>query len=388
MGEEKEDELQRDIEIFFQPRVHDYLNKEIKRQKLARKLFSPSSSIAVIKAFEQEIEQLQSPETPDNEFLATLDLWKKRFTRNVLVPKYLLQNPHLDLAHVIRLMKRALIAACQEVKTETYVRSFRQTIVNSLRNIPPLERLKRAKQILTSSIKVIERLDKNFSSEKILSSFPQETLQELVAKAGEPLVKEPSPLPKDAGSRLVKRRFHQSLQKPEGLDLDLLRSFLRGHLISLISQEIICSPTLLAKMQTVGRLFAHLEKSPEILRLWIKEWTAKPNLSAEDLVKAAYAQLPFLIKQMRAEILAHSCLEEIMEAKQKSLFSQFAAEREEIILRYIKTFLQESELKHIFLDYLKEEERAEEERHLPPGSENFPPLTPKGPGSKSLWQKV
>lgn len=376
-------DLRQDIEEFFQPRVHDYLNKEIKRGK---RLFSPSDAVSIIKAFEQAIDHLESPEPPENDYEAILDLWKKTFTRNVLVPKYLMKDPHLELEEVLRLIKQTLHKACQEVKTEAYVRSFRQTIVSSLRNIPPLERMKRARQILSSSIKVIQKLEKNFSKEAILAAFPKDKLQELVDEAAAPLTLPCLNYP-ELPDQPLKHRIRQSHPKPSDIDIDKLQSYLKSHLITLVAPTINAAPSLLAKLQVVSGLFARLEKQKELLTRWITEWAEKPTIKADIVLKTSWEQLPLIIKQIRAEVLAHSCLEEIMKMRMNSSFVNFAKEREDILDRYIRCFLQEPSLKELFLEALREEERTERERFLPPSETPSPP-SPKAPNKKSLWQKV
>lgn len=387
--EEHSDEaLQKDIEAFLNPRTHEYLEKCIKRSKQSQRLFSPSHALNIIRAFEQEIEHLHSPQIPENDYQATLDLWKKTFTRNILVPHYLVHDPHLDIEHVIHLMKKALYLACQEAKTETYARSFRQTIINSLRTVPPLERMKRARQILNSSLKVIEKLEKNLSLEKLMASFSKQHLEELVQEASKPLATQTDKAPETSSeTRLIKRRVRASKPKSTGVDTEKLKTFLHNHMVSFIAPSLQTAPTLLAKLQVASSLLTHLEKKKDLIEQWIKEWQDKLETKEETLLSLSHELIPSLITQIRGEVLAHCCLDEIHSARKQGSSQTYASMREEILARYLRSYLQEPSLKDCFLEALREEERAERERFLPP-SENLEPPSPKSPGKKSLWQRV
>lgn len=381
--------LRKDIESFLYPRVHDYLQKCIKRAKQGQRLFSPSHALSIIRAFEEEIEHLHSAQMAENDYQATLDLWKKTFTRNILVPKYLISDPHMDIEHVIHLMKNALHTACQEARTETYVRSLRQTIVNTLRSVPPLERLKRAKQILNSSLKVVEKLEKNFPTETVLKAINQENLEQLAKEAASPLQK-PEVLSLEEGShesRLIKKRVRHTKPLPDGLDKEKLKKFLRGHLHVLIDPSLQSASALLTKLQVVSQLLADIEKKKELITAWIDTWQDKPAVKTDLLISTSWSLLPEIILQIRGEVLSHSCLEEIHAARGNGTSQTYAKMREEILERYLRSYLHEPQLKDYFLQCLQEEERTERERFLPP-ADNLEPPTSKGPGKKSLWQRV
>lgn len=383
-----DDLLKQDIDAFFIPRTHDYLQKCLKRAKASQKLFSSSHALTLIRAFEQEIDYLQSPEPPVNDFQATLSTWKKTFTRNILVPKYLVHDPHMDIEHVIAQMKEALYAACIEVKTESYVRSFRQTIVNSLRLVPPLERMRKARQILTSSIKVVEKLEKNISAEKLLSAFAGEKLEDLIKEAATPLPATQQPA--DSGTpenRLIKKRVRPSVPKVMGLDSEKLEHYLKNQLTILISEKLNASSTLLAKLQIVSSLLADKETRKEQVAKWLEEWPEKPDVKMGTMLSVSLETLPELIKRIRAEVLARSCVDEMRAARGQTTPQTYAQMHEDILQRYIRSYLQEPQLKELFLAALREEERTERERFLPP-NENLEPPSPKSPGKKSLWQRV
>ncbi|MEI6532158.1 MAG: hypothetical protein WCN87_05010, partial [Chlamydiota bacterium] len=225
MADISDEALQEEIAVFFTPRVHAYLEKCIKRAQFVGKLFSPSHALNILRAFEAEIVHLPSSEIPQNDYQGTLDLWKKTFTRNILVPKYLLQDPHIDIEHVIQLMQKVLYTACQEVKTETYVLSLKKTIINSVRNVPVLERLKRARQILHSSIKVLGKMEKAFPTEPVLIAFSPAKLEALIRESTAPLPPTQEPLPSETVETYpIKKKVRLSQPLNDFLDRDNLKA--------------------------------------------------------------------------------------------------------------------------------------------------------------------
>ena len=380
-------QLKADIERFFKPLVRSFLSEQIKLLPKNRRFFSPSNASTLIQAFETEACNLETLDPASSENAKAIDHWKKSFTRNVLVPGYLIKDPHLSLPHILSLIKESLVEACQEMKMESYVEICKQTLLIALKNEPLADRMKKARLILTSSIKMIQKLEKNFSKEKFLTYFPKETLQELVDQANEPLP--PKTVNSNKSAKISQRP--PKISKPvaiEGIDREKLRNYLKSRLLAESTEELKKAPSLLAKLQVITRLLSTLERGKPYLATWLNEWSEKPALPENLLHMAAKQELPRLFLFIRAEILARNCFEEIMSLKERVSFSDFGKERKAVIERYMRCFLQEEPLQELFLKAFHEEERTERERFLPPASDNFVPPSAKPPGQKSLWQKV
>ncbi|MCX6995383.1 MAG: hypothetical protein NTY13_06235 [Chlamydiae bacterium] len=385
MAEISDEALQDDIAFFFTPRVHAYLQKSIRSAQLIGRIFSPSNALNIIRDFETEISHLPSAEVPENDYQATLDLWKKTFTRNILVPKYLLNDPHIDIEYVLQLMQGNIYNACQEVKAETYVQYLKKTIVSSLRHLPILERPQKAYQILHSSIKVLERLEKIFPTEQVLLAFSSDQLESLVIESITPLIPLPAKTPSGSTeTHPLKKKCNKKTFLNNDLHRDTLKSFLHSHLILQIQEALSKAPSLLAKLQIVSTL---LETRKELVILWVAKWEDKPTIEEVFLIDETLQALPHIVTQIRGEVLAHYCIEEMYKARNNTPPQAYIKIRTTILERYLRFYLQEEGLKKYFLKALQEEESTELTRFLPLSSTQTAKKQ-KFPDKTSFWHKV
>ncbi len=367
--------LERDIDSFFEAKVKEYLERQIARLRLGKRLFSPSNTIALLKSFEEDIDNLGLTELIDSEHASTIDRWKKEFTRNVLVPKYLIANPHLPIERVMEMIKKAIRKAALEMKTDYYVRSCQEMIRNSLRATPILERLKRAKEMLSSSCAIIQKLEKDIPQEILHQALAPTSADRLVQSVtGVPL--EPSPKSENHGFRMVPRRQPHQPHPPFS---DQLTNYLKTRLTERINSRFTADQTLLEKLSIISDLQKTLGNA--ILAQWL---SALSHKGPAELLNEAKMMLPHLFCTLRAEILAESCSNEIAHIKQHAAYTDYAKQREQVFQRYLRCFAQEVHLREAFIDAFKTLERTQQERSPAPTE----PPTPKGPSKTSGWRKV
>lgn len=357
-------QLYKDLERFVDEKVEHYL-ENITQQALRR--LHPSEErefLSVLQNFIELIKKTDLRQATLPAELSEIANWKKEFTKKILLPNYLTNNPLIPLEEIPLHMKKFIIAAFTDKKIKLYIQMGKRKLMRALSTIEPQNRFLKAKQVVSSTVESLQKEDKDFPKKAFMDAFKPDEIKKFIEK--------------------IPLRQKGALSQEE----ELLLTYLKKKYSEMLHENIAKQPSLLMKLQILNNKI--MNKEGKEVDEWIKEYSPLPT--------GITSQTPSILKalqevalELKAETLLQACQKEIMEAKKKSTFEAFPKQREAILKKYHTSYLQEHNSQEKLVKEYFQKRFQEEEKKLRTDAyqEQIIASTPSQKPKKSKgWKKV
>lgn len=345
----RNEDLEKDINLFFQHNVNHYLESLLQGIYKRESVTQEREGSFIIDQFIKKVKEADLSQAHLDSSLDPISNWKKEFTKKVLLPKYLSNGFFIDIHNVIVFIKNAILNAALDKKVSFFKSMCQNKLFKELQQIPPNKRLLKAKLIVSNTVKTLEKSGDDLSKNLFLQSFHTESLKEFLSKVP-----------------------YKPIQIYNPLELENnIRNYIKEQL-----QKSICNLT--SKLKIVNMLLMDFKKNlPNILSDLNLDISCKKDVYE-------------ILLKIKGEFLAEACFEEIKQAKKEFESDSFSQIKEKIIKKYTSIYIYESDqdsnyLKDYFYKALKNLESVFKGALTDTDYEKFPPQKPK---KSSFWKRI